>query len=88
MMDHKKSTAPLTMKCPIGGEEWPMTSFKAMVDCNHNGTILPKHVKMYCPINHWFSLATVSRKRILSTRNIHLMLRRAQQMYEDHEKTR
>ncbi len=84
----KPYVGQLTMTCPVGGEEWPITSYKAMVDTAHDGYIMPKHVKMYCPAEHYFTLATISREKTLCRKDIRRVLDGATEVYKQHKKNR
>lgn len=46
---------PLTLKCPVGGEEWPVDSFKCFVD-GMKEKQTPSTITFLCPANHCFKL--------------------------------
>ncbi|KKM73003.1 hypothetical protein LCGC14_1414820 [marine sediment metagenome] len=56
MTDERMASGlPLVLKCPVGGEEWPATSYKARVDMSGK-RITPMRVVFHCSMNHCFSL--------------------------------
>ncbi len=46
---------PLTLKCPIGGEEWPATEFKSRIDATKKKQT-PSTIAFFCPADHCFNL--------------------------------
>jgi len=46
---------PLTFKCPVGGEEWPVTEFKCFVDATKKKQT-PSTITFFCPADHYFKL--------------------------------
>lgn len=54
--------APLTLRCPVGGEEWPATEFKCDLDLTPT-LIMPRHIHFLCPADHFFSLARAVREK-------------------------
>jgi len=50
----KMNELPLTLKCPVGGEEWPATGFQCTIDNQEN--ITPRNIHFHCPANHYFTL--------------------------------
>lgn len=51
---------PMTMKCPIGGEEWVASMFQCFIT-----GVAPKQtartIHLTCPAGHWFSLGEAVR---------------------------
>lgn len=45
----------LTLKCPVGGEEWPATEFKTFVDAMKKKQT-PSTITFFCPADHCFKL--------------------------------
>ncbi len=51
---------PLTLKCPIGGEEWPATSLKSTLDTTSE-KLTYRCITFQCPSNHFFTLSKALR---------------------------
>lgn len=52
---------PATIKCPIGGEEWPATSFKSRLDTTSK-KFTYRCITFQCPANHFFTLSKAFRE--------------------------
>ena len=46
---------PLTMKCPVGGEDWPATGYKSVIDL-YADPLQYRNIHFHCPSNHDFTL--------------------------------
>ena len=46
---------PLTLKCPVGGEEWPATSYKSLTDLFPD-ELQYRNIHFSCPGGHGFTL--------------------------------
>lgn len=60
MSTEKMDQIPLTLKCPVGGEEWPATSYKSWIDATSE-VQRPGTIHIYCPAGHSFTLAKAMR---------------------------
>ena len=56
---------PLTLKCPIGGEEWPATSIKSTLD-TASERLTDGCITFQCPSNHFFTLSRALRAGIFT----------------------
>lgn len=56
---------PAILRCPVGDEEWPATSFKAVVDATHE-IQRPGTIHLSCPAGHSFTLAKAVRAKMFT----------------------
>jgi hypothetical protein len=46
---------PLTLRCPVGGEEWPAECYKSLIDL-YAERFQYRNIHFHCPSNHDFTL--------------------------------
>lgn len=80
------SNLPLIAKCPGGGEDWPITSFKASVDSLVE-KVTPRHVHFWCPAGHIFTLATAKKERMFNNNQVSSILTEAQRTVDQNRGT-
>ena len=73
------SELPLTLKCPVGGEDWPVTGYRSYVDTTKKkGTM--GSVKFICPAHHCFTLRKAWKARLFNKEQVARILAEAERL--------
>lgn len=75
------SEIPLTLTCPGGGEEWPLTSYKSTVDALVEKVTL-RNIHFWCPSNHSFTLATAKKAGMFNKEQVNNILAEGQKVVD------
>jgi hypothetical protein len=84
-MPKKAETLPLIMKCPIGGEEWPATSYKSTYDTIPE-KFTGKCMKFQCPGDHFFTLTKAVSTGMLTKAQGNRLIRIGRKEVEEYRK--
>lgn len=75
---------PLTMKCPIGGEEWVAHQFRSFIT-----GVAPKQtartIHFTCPAGHWFSLGEAVRAGMFTRKQKEQIVAQARELHEKYK---
>lgn len=73
------SQLPLTLKCPVGGEDWPVTGYKSYVDATKEKVTMGS-VTFICPANHCFKLRKALQARMFNKEQVVRILAEAERL--------
>lgn len=75
---------PMTMKCPIGGEEWVASMFKCFIT-----GVAPKQtartIHFTCPAGHWFSLGEAVRAGMFTRKEKEQIVAQGRELHEKYK---
>jgi len=71
----------LILRCPIGGEDWPITSYKSVVDATKEVQRLGT-IHLWCPAGHCFTLSRALRGKMFTKQQAENILAYAQRLVE------
>lgn len=70
------------LKCAVGGEDWPMTSYLWSIDVEPPRDRHTYHtVYISCPVGHEFDLSVAVRSEFLSAEHAAILRHKAQRMH-------
>lgn len=84
-MPKKAETLPLTLKCPVKGEEWPATSYKSTLDTVPE-KFTGKCITFQCPGDHFFSLPQAVKSKMLTKAQANRLIRIGRKEVEEYRK--
>ena len=72
---------PLSLRCPVGGEDWPVTGYRSYVDLTkQKGTM--GSVRFFCPALHDFTLRKAWKARMFNKEQVAMILAEAERLFE------
>jgi hypothetical protein len=75
---------PMTMKCPIGGEEWVASMFRSFIT-----GVAPKQtartIHFACPAGHWFSLGEAVRAGMFTRKQKEQIVAQARELHTEYK---
>lgn len=77
MNKQKVTPLPLTLKCPIGGEEWPATSYNTSTESGLD-RLMKKHIHFSCPAEHYFTLSAAAKSKMFTPDQVARILKQAE----------
>lgn len=76
---------PITLKCAVGGEEWPTTSYKSYCQAAAaNGKQTARTVTFMCPAEHIFSLGRAVKAGMFTQAQKKIIVAQAQARADQH----